>query len=1257
MFSLLRNRKSALKRAGQETKPRKLRFDILEDRRLLSSGHLVMTTAPPSTVTAGVPFGMTYTAMDWDRQQVATSFNGIVVADARRADPPEGPIHVGLYGTTRVTAVNGVAVFSDLILPSPGTYGVYASDPSLGYLTFDRATVTGTHEPATHFELQGPWDFASGARVPAGEPFDVLTAAKDAYGNWDDDWRGDVTLALDNNPTGATLRGTLTKAASCYADFPDLTIDRPGRGYTLRATGGGLSTTSKPFDVTRDPMTLTWTGNGDGKKWSDPKNWDGRNVPFDGDTLVFPSGVSSLSPENDLTGLTLAVIDIQGSGYDLTGNAITLTDRLISAGDINTYELDTTLSGMVTLVDETGDLWILADFSGDGGLVFDGDGEFTLMEDLAYTGPTFLDAGITLNDWALDALDTSMLTIGTGSEPVTINCKGGSSVTLDSPLVFQDGASLVIGSSATSVSKMAANAMTTSAEAAGATVTFTGSVKINGKAQVVGKPTVQTYLNGVIETETGGEIKVEAPGTIGIWSTIRQGVKLDVTGGTVQLFGTLESSIKDKVTVSGGTLVLKSTLKGQGGIQVGANGVLTTETGDASGCENYFGTVTVNGGTIEYRDGNDDVGLGSGLLTLKGGKLVNMVPELGVDPIAQIDNNLVLVGDVTIDTGNVPLILKGFTITAEHSRVSLTGASFLIFSYRTMLKSSDLLTFIGAGAVALYGTVTANLFFANVPPKPEGPYNVFGNAMEEGAMLVLSEGAVGEVKGKRSLYPLAGEGEIRVKGGRLLTDTTGCPQFHGEVLLDAGSSGARGVIEYYDSHDADGLGTGTLHLNHGTLQNMVADPAKAAKIGNPVAVEGTVTVNGGPRLKLTQNLSFAGGTMTVHGELALLGSLVGQGAIVVDGGTLDATQSSDFKGSVDVKGLGKLRVPPGVRSPFGTAKMGFWTWLRKSPRLQVSELGDPILDNPITVHNGTLTLEGSLTFPQSFTVNGGATLDLEGAGSQVVLAGPLAGSGTIVIGQGTTFSATGNTKAFKGTVKFQGGQAAPAIVWPTPAAITYGTALGSKQLNAKASFKLGKTNQSVPGTFAYSPPAGTVLGAGSQTLSVTFTPKNQSRFTTITDTVTINVNKAKPKIRWSTPAAIAYGTPLGDQQLNAIATWTLGSARTNVAGTFTYTPPAGTVLTIGKHTLSVLFTPADTTNYTAVTGKVALRVNKPRPVTRPAVHDAAVVDLILSDLAVEDEQVRVSWLETALATNARQAWRERPSEVGLSNSPMSPRRA
>ncbi len=157
-------------------------------------------------------------------------------------------------------------------------------------------------------------------------------------------------------------------------------------------------------------------------------------------------------------------------------------------------------------------------------------------------------------------------------------------------------------------------------------------------------------------------------------------------------------------------------------------------------------------------------------------------------------------------------------------------------------------------------------------------------------------------------------------------------------------------------------------------------------------------------------------------------------------------------------------------------------------------------------------------------------------------------------------------------------KATPTITWATPAAITYGTALSATQLNA--------TSGGVAGTFVYTPAAGTVLTAGSQTLSATFTPTDTTDYTTATQTVSLTVNKATPTITWVTPAAITYGTALSATQLNATST---------VAGAFVYTPASGTVLAAGTHTLSVTLTPTDTTDYTTATQTVSLTVNKATP--------------------------------------------------------------
>jgi len=151
------------------------------------------------------------------------------------------------------------------------------------------------------------------------------------------------------------------------------------------------------------------------------------------------------------------------------------------------------------------------------------------------------------------------------------------------------------------------------------------------------------------------------------------------------------------------------------------------------------------------------------------------------------------------------------------------------------------------------------------------------------------------------------------------------------------------------------------------------------------------------------------------------------------------------------------------------------------------------------------------------------------------------------------------------------------ITWPTPAAISHGTPLGNAQLNATAS---------LPGTFTYSPPAGEVLAKGTHTLTVTFTPTD-ANFPEARATVQLTVTKAMPVITWPTPAPISYGTMLSSTQLNAKA---------SVPGTFVYTPAAGEMPSAGTHTLSVTFTPNDSSDDASAQATVQLTVTKATPI-------------------------------------------------------------
>ncbi len=155
----------------------------------------------------------------------------------------------------------------------------------------------------------------------------------------------------------------------------------------------------------------------------------------------------------------------------------------------------------------------------------------------------------------------------------------------------------------------------------------------------------------------------------------------------------------------------------------------------------------------------------------------------------------------------------------------------------------------------------------------------------------------------------------------------------------------------------------------------------------------------------------------------------------------------------------------------------------------------------------------SATISASGSVDGGTvTFTIAGVGSST--SSPVtSGSATAVLtvpggthaGSYLIQAVYSGTSAFTGssdsTASLTIARATPVISWNTPTDIAPGTPLGPNQLNATAN---------VPGSFLYSPPAGTLLAPGtSQPLSVSFTPADAIDFNSASAAVSINVTKAQ----------------------------------------------------------------------------------------------------------------------------------------------------
>jgi hypothetical protein len=171
----------------------------------------------------------------------------------------------------------------------------------------------------------------------------------------------------------------------------------------------------------------------------------------------------------------------------------------------------------------------------------------------------------------------------------------------------------------------------------------------------------------------------------------------------------------------------------------------------------------------------------------------------------------------------------------------------------------------------------------------------------------------------------------------------------------------------------------------------------------------------------------------------------------------------------------------------------------------------------------------------------------------------------------TATDAAGNTSEFSplGSNAVTTVQATPTISWSTPSPITYGTALSATQLDATAS---------VPGTFVYTPAAGTVLGAGTYTLMVTFTPTDTTDYTTATDSVVLTVNQATLTVT-ANNASRVYG------QANPAFTYTIngfvnGDTSAVVSGAASLTTSATTSSAPGNYTIVVGLGTLSAANYT-----------------------------------------------------------------------------
>ncbi|MCY1015011.1 beta strand repeat-containing protein [Pyxidicoccus sp. MSG2] len=196
----------------------------------------------PSSTAAGVSIApaVEVTALD-AKGNLATGFTGSVVV-ALAANPTSDT----LQGTLTVDAVAGVARFSALSLRKVGTgYTLTATSAGLASITTQPFDVTPGEARVLTFTTQPSLSVVGAAINPP-----VAVTLRDAFGNTATSSTATLQLSLANNPTGASLTGTVSvSATNGVATFTGVGVDRAGNGYTLSVSAPGITATSIAFNV------------------------------------------------------------------------------------------------------------------------------------------------------------------------------------------------------------------------------------------------------------------------------------------------------------------------------------------------------------------------------------------------------------------------------------------------------------------------------------------------------------------------------------------------------------------------------------------------------------------------------------------------------------------------------------------------------------------------------------------------------------------------------------------------------------------------------------------------------------------------------------------------------------------------------------------------------------------------------------------------------------------------------------------------
>lgn len=807
---------------------------------------------------------------------------------------------------------------------------------------------------------------------------------------------------------------------------------------------------------TLDASTLTWTGSNGNNLMDTPSNWIPSQAPANGDSLIFPSGLTPTITNNVppplVLGSSLSILD----AYKINGG----TFAIPAGGTTLTY--GTNRSTVNTAITLNGPLLINSNSSGNilGGQIT-GTGAPTILGSIIfsngsviapnnYSGTTSVGnssgASGTLTAGASGSFSSSSnivlysgSTLSLVNAGASFNCTIG---TLTQGIGAAGNGSVVLGSGVLTLVNSGANTFPgiISATSGGLTVNGSGSLTLTGSNVTFSSQTSQA----AITVGSGATLVSGSPNALG---SVAAG---SYANATVQ--GTLNLSGND---------FLANSLNGSGSVNLA--GALLTVAGGGTFSGVISGTttasaLTITGGTFTSSNAN----------TFQGPTTLASGGTLVIQNANALQNSSAL--NFTTGIATLQIGTTGFSFGNTVTLSSPASAVISLGSNNATIAGA----ITGAGTFTVQGTGTLTLNGAN---------NYTGKTTINGTTLLAGSTSAFGTGGSPVLITNSGTLNLNGRNNSIQSLAGG---YNSNVYLSTNSAGGTLTITGGSVDDAF---YGVI-ANNGTQAGNVAVTGGTVTLMEPNTYTGTTTLSGAATLNTyslgtTSALTFSGsgGTVSFGSSSTSTAALTLGSNSVLTPNTYNIGLSGNIGGSsgtLFILGPGKVTLSGTLAPSAATSFQIQGSTLNVIQSSLVPASGTPPAIS-INAIGGTLQAGGNLTIPsnQPITLAGvPGAIDLNSYA--VSIASPISGSGNLIVTDsvgGGTLTLTNSGNAYEGSTSIYNGTlnavaaAIPnhATTSPTPAQLIFG-GLGAP-VSATPIFQCG-------GAFAAFTPAIVFMSSG-----------------------------------------------------------------------------------------------------------------------------------------------------------------------------------